>query len=98
LNAELLFTHPFVPVFFMLMLIGAIFVIIGFIVGAEIIVSPIKGFVIGALVHDETYIENNKQITEYTLQCLLGIISINVIWETHNGSNELPNDTTNGLT
>jgi len=97
LNAELLFTHPFVPVFFMLMLIGLIFVIIGIIVEADIIISPIKGFVIGALVHNETFTENNNEITEYTLQCLLGIISINVIWRNQNGSKESPNDITNGL-
>jgi hypothetical protein len=67
------------------MTIGGVFVVVGFVVRAEIIVSPIKGFVIGALVHDETYTENNTEITEYTLQCLLGIISINVEWERHNG-------------
>lgn len=69
----------------MLMIISGIFVTIGVKVGAEIILSPIKGFVIGALVHNETFIENNKEITEYTLQCLIVIISINVIWQTHNG-------------
>ena len=85
MNAELIFSSPIVPLFFMLMIISGIFVTIGVKVGAEIILSPIKGFVIGALVHNETYIENNKEITEYTLQCLIGIISINVIWQTHNG-------------
>lgn len=70
------------------MFIAGIFVTIGITVGAEIIISPIKGFVIGALVHNETFEEDNKEITEYTLQCLLGIISVNVIWQTHNGLKE----------
>ena len=80
-----IFASPILHIFILLMTIGGIFVVVGFVVRAEIIISPIKGFVIGALVHDETYTENNTEITEYTLQCLLGVISINVEWERHNG-------------
>lgn len=76
-----IFASPILHIFILLMTIGAIFMVVGFIVKAEIIISPVKGFMIGALVHDETFTENNTEITEYTLQCLLGIISINVIWE-----------------
>ena len=80
-----IFASPILHIFILLMTIGGIFIVIGFVVRAEIIISPIKGFVIGALVHDETHTENNTEITEYTLQCLLGVISINVIWERRNG-------------
>lgn len=77
--------HPVIPLFLMLMSIAFIFVVIALIVDAEIIISPIKGFVIGALVHNETFNENNKNVTEYTLQCLLGIISVNVLWRRQSG-------------
>lgn len=80
-----IFASPVLHMFMLLMCIAGIFVIIGIVVEANIIISPIKGFVVGALVHDETFEENNKEVTEYTLQCLLGVISINVIWERHNG-------------
>ncbi len=80
-----IFASPILHLFMLLMTIGGIFTVIGFMVRAEIIISPIKGFVVGALVHDETYTENNTKITEYTLQCLLGVISINVIWERQDG-------------
>lgn len=85
MNPNDIFSFPIVPLFMMLMIIGFIFIVIAFIVDAEIIISPIKGFVIGALVHNETFEQNDKEITEYTLQCLLGIISINVLWQRQNG-------------
>lgn len=62
-------------------IITIFFVFVGLYNKGEIIISPIKGFVIGALVHEETFTENNKEITEYTLQAILGIISVNVVWE-----------------
>lgn len=62
-------------------IITIFFAFVGLYNKAEIIISPIKGFVIGALVHEETFTENNKEITEYTLQAILGIISVNVVWE-----------------
>ena len=80
-----IFFYPIVPFFVMLMILAFIFIVIGFAVNGEIIISPIKGFVVGALVHDETFEQDNKEITEYTLQCLLGIISINVLWQRQNG-------------
>ena len=45
-------------------------------IDAEITISPIKGIMIGFLYHKEQYEEED----EVTLQCLLGVISINVIW------------------
>jgi|TARA_R100000482_G_scaffold123569_1_gene73836 hypothetical protein len=82
MDANLIFENNFILVFILLMVISFIFVIIGNIVNGEIIISPIKGFVLGALVHDEIYEENKKTFTEYTLQCLLGFISVNVVWRT----------------
>ena len=80
-----IFLSPIVPLFIMLMLIAFIFIVIAFIVDGEVIISPVKGFMIGALVHNETFEENNQEVTEYTLQCLLGIISVNVIWQRQSG-------------
>lgn len=62
-------------------IISLFFMFVAMYNNAEVVISPIKGFIIGALVHNETYEENDKQITEYTLQAVLGIISVNVIWE-----------------
>lgn len=85
MKEQLIFNSSFFLFFIMLMLISFIFYIIGIFVNAEIIISPIKGFVFGALYHDEDYTENKEHFTEYTLQALLGIISINVLWTTKNG-------------
>jgi len=60
----------------LLLLVAFTFLIIGQIKGAEIIISPIRGVMFGFLYHKEQY----EQEDEITLQCLLGIISINVIW------------------
>jgi hypothetical protein len=85
MDANKIFLYPIVPLFMMLMLIALIFIVIAFIVDGEIILSPVKGFMIGALVHNETFEENNQEVTEYTLQCLLGIISVNVLWKKQSG-------------
>tara|TARA_R110002126_G_scaffold176500_1_gene325143 strand:+ start:105 stop:320 length:216 start_codon:yes stop_codon:yes gene_type:complete len=60
-----------------LLILALVFIIIGHRNGAEIIICPITGLMFGFLYHKEEYIEEN----EYTLQCLLGVISINVIWK-----------------
>ena len=59
-----------------LLVITFAFIFIGHFKGADIIISPIKGIMFGFLYHKEQYEEED----EYTLQCLLGVISINVIW------------------
>lgn len=66
-----------IEVFLFLGLIAFCFVIIGLIYKAELIISPILGFVIGALYNKETFDDGE----EITLQCLLGIVSITIIWE-----------------
>ena len=65
-----------------LILVAFIFIIIAHIKKAEIIISPIVGFVVGSLYNRDLY-EDEEEIT---LQCLLGVISITVIWiNQHNG-------------
>lgn len=43
---------------------------------ADIIISPIKGMMFGALYHKEEYLGEN----EYTIQFLFFLFSINIIW------------------
>jgi membrane-bound ClpP family serine protease len=81
MDISYLLSMPVVKIFIFLYIIGFIFIVIGYKNKAEILISPIKGFVIGALVNDETFIEDDNTSTEYTLQCLIGVISITVIWE-----------------
>jgi len=59
-----------------LLIVAFIFIIIGHLKNGDIIISPITGMMFGFLYHKEEYIGEN----EYTLQCLIGVISINVIW------------------
>jgi len=60
----------------LLMLVAMTFLVIGQFKKAEIILSPVVGIMFGFLYHKEQY----EQEDEITLQCLLGIISVNVIW------------------
>ena len=59
-----------------LLFMAFVFIMVGHFKDAEIIISPIKGLMFGFLYHKEQYEEED----EVTLQCLLGVISINVIW------------------
>ena len=69
----------------LLLVVAFVFLTIGQLKGADIIISPIKGIMFGFLYHKEQY----EKEDEITLQCLLGIISINVIWINQlNGSQE----------
>jgi hypothetical protein len=56
--------------------VAFVFIIIGHNKAADIYISPIKGIMFGFLYHKEQYTEGD----EYTLQSLLGVISITVIW------------------
>jgi len=60
-----------------LLVVAFVFIVIGHIKKAEIFISPIKGFMFGFLYHKDEYLEED----EFTLQCLLGVISLNVIWK-----------------
>jgi len=62
-----------------LLIIAASFTYIGQLNKAEIHLAPIIGFVLGAL-YSYSYIEE-EEVTEYTLQCCIGILSITIIWD-----------------
>jgi len=59
-----------------LLLIALVFIVVGHNKGADIMISPIKGIMFGFLYHKEQYEEED----EYTLQCVIFIISITVVW------------------
>ncbi len=50
-------------------------------VDCEIIITPIKGVMVGALYNDDVY----EDETEHTIQVLLFVISFSFVWTT-NGS------------
>ena len=60
--------------FFIVLLLACL--IIGHFNSADIIISPIKGMMFGALYHKEEYIDED----EYTIQIVFFIFSINIIW------------------
>lgn len=72
-------------IFILLVVLALVFCAVGAYNKAEIIISPITGFVVGGLAHKEQYTEEDKTFTEYTLQVLFGIISVNVLWRTQDG-------------
>ena len=67
------------------MLVAMTFLVIGQIKNADIILSPVIGIMFGFLYNKEQ-LEDGQEIT---LQCLIGVISITVIWiNQQNGSEE----------
>ena len=65
-----------------LLIICGIYLIIGQVKNADVIISPVIGMMFGFLYSKEELEEGN----EITLQCLLGVISVTVIWvNLHNG-------------
>ena len=60
-----------------LLLVFSLFVVINF-ANCDIIISPIKGLMFGALYNDEKFDEE----TEHTIQVLLFFFSLNFIWST----------------
>lgn len=59
-----------------LLIICAIYLVIGQVKNADIIISPVIGMMFGFLYSKEELEEDD----EITLQCLLGVISVTVIW------------------
>ena len=51
-------------------------------VDCDIIITPIKGIMFGALYNDDIYDEE----TDHTIQILILFISFNFLWTTSNGS------------
>jgi hypothetical protein len=67
----------------LLMVVCLAYLIIGQINNAEIILSPVIGIMFGFLYSKEQLEQGN----EITLQCVIGVISVTVIWiNQHNGS------------
>jgi hypothetical protein len=64
-------------ILYVLLIATIIILIIGQLKNADIVVGLIKGFMFGVLYHEEEYEDNTK---DYTLQCLIGFISVNVMW------------------
>lgn len=62
---------------YILLIATTLILIIGQLKNAEIIVGLIKGVMFGVLYHEQEYDDNT---IDYTLQCLIGFISVNVIW------------------
>ena len=60
----------------LLMVVCLAYLIIGQINNAEIILSPVIGIMFGFLYSKEQLEQGN----EITLQCVIGVISITVIW------------------
>ena len=65
------------PILYILLIAVTIILIVGQFKNAEIIVGLIKGFMVVILYHEQEYDDNT---IDYTLQCLIGFISVNVIW------------------
>lgn len=61
-----------------LLFIATIFLVIAQYQHADVTIALMKGFVIGAIYHKEQY---DDGFNEYTLQCMLGCISLTVVWE-----------------
>jgi len=64
-------------ILYILLIATTLILIIGQLKNAEIIIGLIKGFMLGVLYHEQEYDDNT---VDYTLQCIIGFISINVIW------------------
>ena len=62
----------------LLLLIATIFIFISNQVGADVLVQPIIGMMLGALYSKEKFEEEN--LVQHTLQCCIGFISLTVIW------------------
>lgn len=58
-------------------LISISFLILGYTMNAEITFAPVLGFIMGALYSFSDF-DNGR---EHTLQCLIGFISITIVWE-----------------
>jgi len=58
-------------------LISISFLFLGYAMNAEITFAPVLGFIMGAL-YSYTDFDDGR---EHTLQCLIGFISITIVWE-----------------
>jgi len=61
-------------------ILAVVFIVMNF-VDCDILITPIKGIMFGALYNDDVYDEE----TDHTIQILILFISFNFLWTTTNG-------------
>jgi hypothetical protein len=61
-------------------ILAVVFIVMNF-VDCDIIITPIKGIMFGALYNDDVY----DTETDHTIQILILFISFNFLWTTTNG-------------
>lgn len=64
-------------------ILAIVFIVMNF-VDCDILITPIKGIMFGALYNDDVYDEE----TDHTIQILILFISFNFLWTTTNGLNK----------
>lgn len=67
----------------LVLVLAVVFIVMNF-VDCDILITPIKGIMFGALYNDDVYdIE-----TDHTIQVVILFISFNFLWTTSNGLNK----------
>ena len=61
-------------------ILAVVFIVMNF-VDCDILITPIKGIMFGALYNDDVYDEE----TDHTIQILILFVSFNFLWTTTNG-------------
>jgi len=64
----------------LVLVLAVIFIVMNF-VDCDILITPIKGIMFGALYNDDVY----DTETDHTIQILILFISFNFLWTTTNG-------------
>ena len=64
----------------LLLVLAVVFIVMNFL-DCDILITPIKGIMFGALYNDDVYDEE----TDHTIQILILFISFNFLWTTTNG-------------
>ena len=64
-------------------ILAVVFIVMNF-VDCDILITPIKGIMFGALYNDDVYDEE----TDHTIQILILFLSFNFLWTTTNGLNK----------
>jgi len=64
----------------LVLVLAVVFIVMNFI-DCDIIITPIKGIMFGALYNDDVY----DTETDHTIQILILFISFNFLWTTTNG-------------
>lgn len=67
----------------LILVLAVVFIVMNF-VDCDILITPIKGIMFGALYNDDVYDEE----TDHTIQILILFISFNFLWTTTNGLNK----------